>query len=322
MAQDIFVSIIVPVYGVEQWLPQCINSILSQPHDDFELILVDDGSPDRCPQICDEYAAKDERVLVIHKTNGGVAAARNAGLDIACGEWIWFVDGDDYIMPNSLTMIEERMKACGDCDFVQMGMLYDENGKITKTIEAEECLDADKNTVLKRYPCYHNPRILFKNTGIVNHNHRFTAGIRLAEDQEFQLKYMMTCQRPMQINVKPYVYRQREGSAVHQSSTERRKVDDTFKVLHNLCAFILDNAIKPEPWLEFRIAAMMRSLLYAASLTEGIDRRSTKHRLREVMKKYAASGFKCVNSPKLRLARINLTAYFIINHIYLHIKGA
>ena len=90
-------SIIVPVYNVEPYLRRCIDSILAQTFTDFELILVDDGSPDNCPAICDEYAEKDPRIVVIHKENGGLSDARNAGLDIAKGEYIGFVDSDDFI---------------------------------------------------------------------------------------------------------------------------------------------------------------------------------------------------------------------------------
>ena len=99
------VSIIIPVYKVEKYLSKCIESIFKQTYFDLELILVDDGSPDNCPMICDEYAKKDSRIRVIHKKNGGLSDARNAGLEIATGEYIGFVDSDDWIefnmWPNS-----------------------------------------------------------------------------------------------------------------------------------------------------------------------------------------------------------------------------
>ena len=91
------ISIIVPIYKVEKYLDRCINSILNQTFKDFELILVDDGSPDRCGDICEEYAKKDKRIKVIHKENGGLSDARNAGLDIATGKFIGFIDSDDFI---------------------------------------------------------------------------------------------------------------------------------------------------------------------------------------------------------------------------------
>lgn len=91
------VSIIVPVYNVENYLPKCIESILSQTYADIELILVDDGSQDNCPQICDNYASKDNRVRVIHQANGGRSRARNVGIDAATGDYIMFVDADDWV---------------------------------------------------------------------------------------------------------------------------------------------------------------------------------------------------------------------------------
>lgn len=89
-------SIIIPIYNVERYLETCVNSILTQTYSDYEVILVDDGSPDRCGELCDHYAESDSRVKVVHKVNGGLSSARNAGLDIAMGEYVIFVDSDDY----------------------------------------------------------------------------------------------------------------------------------------------------------------------------------------------------------------------------------
>lgn len=94
------ISIIVPVYKVEPYLRKCLDSIISQTYQNLEIILVDDGSPDNCGAICDEYAARDRRIQVIHKENGGLSSARNTGLDIATGEWVGFVDSDDWVEPD------------------------------------------------------------------------------------------------------------------------------------------------------------------------------------------------------------------------------
>ena len=102
------ISIIVPVYKVEKYLNECIDSILAQTFTDFELILVDDGSPDNCPALCDAAAEKDSRVRVIHKQNGGVSTARNAGLAAAQGNWIGFVDPDDFV---DKTYYEKMLRA-------------------------------------------------------------------------------------------------------------------------------------------------------------------------------------------------------------------
>ena len=101
------ISVIVPVYNTEKYLDECIQSILNQSFTNFELLLIDDGSTDRSGAICDQYAAKDERVRVFHKENGGVSSARNVGLDEAKGEWIAFVDSDDYLLSNALDLITD-----------------------------------------------------------------------------------------------------------------------------------------------------------------------------------------------------------------------
>ena len=123
-------SIIVPVYDVENYLQKCIDSILAQTFTDFELILVDDGSPDNCPALCDAAAAKDARIRVLHQKNGGLSAARNAGLDVARGEWIGFVDSDDYIAPEMYETLYKAMQSTGAdlalCDYVKV----DETGAL------------------------------------------------------------------------------------------------------------------------------------------------------------------------------------------------
>ena len=93
------ISVIVPIYNVEKYLRHCVDSILSQSNHNLEVWLVDDGSPDGCPTICDEYARKDNRIKVIHKKNGGLSDARNVAIDVESGEYVCFVDSDDYIAP-------------------------------------------------------------------------------------------------------------------------------------------------------------------------------------------------------------------------------
>ena len=105
-------SIIVPIYGVEKYLRKCVDSLLAQdlPSLDYEIILVDDESPDACPQICDEYADAHKNIRVIHRKNGGLSAARNSGIEVAQGEYIMFVDSDDYIEPNVLGRLIEKVE--------------------------------------------------------------------------------------------------------------------------------------------------------------------------------------------------------------------
>ena len=127
MNKSVFFSVIVPIYNNEKYLPRCIDSILSQTFYDFELILVDDGSTDNSGLICDEYAEKDKRIHVYHKSNGGVSSARNLGLDNAVGKYVVFIDSDDYLDSNYL----ESFVYCESVDIIIVGyVIEDENGEI------------------------------------------------------------------------------------------------------------------------------------------------------------------------------------------------
>ena len=126
------ISVIIPVYNTEMYLRRCIDSVLTQSYKDFELLLIDDGSKDSSGTICDEYAAQDARVRVFHKENGGVSSARNVGLDHAQGEWVTFVDSDDYIEENFLRSFEGNL----DADLVVGNMIICEVGKSPRGINA------------------------------------------------------------------------------------------------------------------------------------------------------------------------------------------
>lgn len=116
------VSIIIPVYKTEKYIHRCVDSVLAQTLSDIEVILVDDGSPDKCPEICNAYKEKDSRIKVIHQKNSGVSAARNAGLDVASGEYITFVDCDDYIEPDMYASMISTAEKYG-CDVVMCDCL-------------------------------------------------------------------------------------------------------------------------------------------------------------------------------------------------------
>ena len=107
------ISVIVPVYKVEKYLPACLDSLLAQTYQNFELLLVDDGSPDKCWEILQQYAAQDARVCIFRKENGGVSSARNFGLEQARGEYICFVDSDDLVLPQYLEWLYDALCSCG-----------------------------------------------------------------------------------------------------------------------------------------------------------------------------------------------------------------
>jgi len=129
------ISVIVPIFNVEQYLSKCVDSLLSQSYKDLEIILVDDGSTDHCPTFCDEYAKIDNRVIVIHKINGGLSDARNVGMKIVHGEWIFFLDADDWIDNNALEVLY-HFAVDNDCDIVQGNFYYTYNDHLLYRCES------------------------------------------------------------------------------------------------------------------------------------------------------------------------------------------
>ena len=129
---DINVSVIVPVYNVEKYLARCIQSILAQQHTNLEIILVDDGSPDSSGKIIDTFAEKDSRIIPVHKQNGGVSSARNAGLDIASGEYVLFVDADDHIEPEYTDYFLQLLLTGGGATMLLLILIISVSGKILK----------------------------------------------------------------------------------------------------------------------------------------------------------------------------------------------
>ena len=126
-----FFSVIVPIYKVEEYLPACIESVLGQSFPDFELILVDDGSPDQCPAMCDAYAEKDARIKVIHKPNGGLASARRAGIRVAAGAYVFSLDSDDQIEKDTLACAHKIISDT-NCEMVSFSYRWVKNGETVK----------------------------------------------------------------------------------------------------------------------------------------------------------------------------------------------
>lgn len=233
-----FYSIIVPVYNVEKYLPQCVDSILRQTYEDFEVILVDDGAKDRSGEICDEFAAKDERVSVIHKQNGGLSSARNAGIREAQGKYILFVDSDDYWSNNTMLM--------------QLSCRLDEKEVLAvwKYCRCEEessfCNDGEKASV-KEYVLSRDYKVLI-GKGILfasawyeaipkvwfeNHNLFFEEGV-VSEDIEWLGRVLECTTDIAYFESVFYVYRIRQGSI--SNSISIKTISDISKHIEKLLA--------------------------------------------------------------------------------------
>ena len=201
------ISVIAPVYNAEKTLRRCIDSILRQTFEDFELILINDGSKDQSGDICDEYAAKDFRVKAIHKPNGGVSSARNAGLDIAIGEYIAFADSDDYV---SSEWLFDFIKNIGDTDICIQGLIeHNENPnghiRITESNNSNDITLLLEELMTKNILGYCFIK-LFKNSTIQKHNIRFDHEIKFREDDLFVLKYLEYTKSWVSIPKANYIY--------------------------------------------------------------------------------------------------------------------
>ena len=218
------ISIIVPVYKVEKYLHCCVDSILAQTFTDWELLLIDDGSPDRSGEICDEYASKDTRIKVFHKENGGVSSARNLGIDKAEGEWLCFIDSDDTIQPTYLDDFElDKEKS----DIYMQGYQIIKDGEIICTHDFSKCKDFDLAKILGysednniiNSPCFK----LYKSS-IVNMNKvRFDIRTSYGEDHLFSLDYCRYISSAHFTLSHGYHYRISEGESL---SHRRIPLDD------------------------------------------------------------------------------------------------
>lgn len=222
------ISVIVPVYKVEEYLPACIDSVLAQTFSDFELILIDDGSPDNCGVICDKYATKDSRIIVIHQENGGVSNARNTALQMVTGKYLTFCDSDDFY---AHTWLEDLISAiqASDAD-VSIGCFtkVDEDGKLGEISKHEvgiHCVSTLEEKVdyniQKLFGGKHGWEVwtrLFRTDIILNNHIRFCESCsNFAEDLGFVLEYMLYASKAISISSAGYHYRLRSGSMMRTS---------------------------------------------------------------------------------------------------------
>lgn len=220
-------SVIVPIYKIEKYLPQCVDSILAQTHGDFELILVDDGSPDSCPQICDEYAARDTRIKVVHKPNGGLVSARKAGVAVATGDYVCFVDGDDFVERDML-FTYERVLQKQDVDVICTGFsaYYEDkvipaNQKIPFGFYEKEALEAVYGKMLSVEPFYTfyiYPAVWAKcfRKEILDRVYREVPDdITLGEDVAVTYPAILAAKSVYVVDYSGYMYRQNPNSMTH-----------------------------------------------------------------------------------------------------------
>lgn len=221
------ISVIIPAYNVEQYLPACLESIINQTYKNLEIILVDDGSQDRTGNICDEYVLKDSRIKVIHKTNGGVSSARNIGMDAATGKYVSFVDGDDWIDPQMYeTLYNNALKYNTDiscCGIAQKRI----DGSIS-TLADDKLKFFSKKQLIKGF--FDDPLIKETMYGPCNKiikkelikSHSFDTRFAIGEDLLFMFECLEMSENIVLENKPMYQYIKRSGSATTSSFSEKR----------------------------------------------------------------------------------------------------
>ena len=231
-------SIIVPVYKVEAYLPECVESILHQDCGDFELILVDDGSPDNCPALCDAYAAGDSRVQVVHQPNGGLSDARNSGLALAAGDYILFVDSDDYIAGGALSRIAGTIEKAAQPDlvFLRAEKLFPDGAPavVDPGLCAALFAGCDYDTVmqnlagLSKYPAGAWSKAV-KASLFAEGNLRFQKGL-LSEDLDWTARVLQKARSFACDEGAYYFYRQGRAGSITNSVSEKN-VEDMLSIV-------------------------------------------------------------------------------------------
>lgn len=223
------ISIIVPIYKVEPYLRDCLDSIMKQSYDDYEVILVDDGSPDGCGEICDEYVAINDKWKVIHQVNGGLSVARNAGLSIAKGEYICFIDSDDSVDSNYLEMLysaivryEADLAICGYQRIrkkADISSVHNDNFQyMDEKLLWDEVFGNLNNAAWNK---------LYKRELIAEQ--RFVQDLYHGEDLIFNLEYISKCHSAVKIDESLYHYWERSGSVTQAVFSERKLMEITAK---------------------------------------------------------------------------------------------
>lgn len=266
MENDILISVIVPVYNVEKYLERCVDSIRTQTYSNLEIILVDDGSPDGSGAICDAYAAKDSRVRVIHKENGGLSSARNAGMDMAAGEYLSFIDSDDWIHPDTYAHLMELLKKY-DASIACMGNMdvSEKTGeqKLALCPKKEECISGEELVqrmfLWQGIDCAACDKVfrseLFRDI-------RFPLG-KTCEDIAIMYRVVLPAQRVVMCDKPYYYYFHRPGSISYSGISDKsfHFMEHTGEILKTVC--------RDYPNLETCARYLrIRSLIHSVQITD------------------------------------------------------
>lgn len=247
------VSVVVPIYNIDRYVGTCIESLIKQTYTNLEIILVDDGSTDRSPEICDLYAQKDKRIKVIHKQNGGLVSARKAGICAATGEYVGYVDGDDWVGQGFYADLCDMM-CKAQADLVVSGQsrdIFNTSSHILSNIpagryEGERLRELQRNML--SYGEFFKLGIttyvwnkLFKRELILKYQNAVDNGITIGEDAAVVYPYIMACKKVCVIDNCEYHYRQREDSMLKKSASYKKEAVGLKLLYAHLCSFAAEH---------------------------------------------------------------------------------
>ena len=279
------VTVVVPIYNTEDNLVRCFDSILSQSYQNIELICIDDGSTDNSPEICDKYARKDTRVRVAHISNGGVSNARNTGLDMAQGEYIFFIDSDDWVEKThieNLMPIEDENLVYGSRKFFVNGEFISERKVPDIVINSEQWIDdystfSGKGLSVFFINCCYDMKI------IKEHNLRFNTKLQISEEGLFNLEYMKYCNKIRYSSEPTYCYE--DGDDTSNSLSHRFHPMRMFADM-NKCIKIEELTRKTEYYVRWQHwNGIIRHYQKWLTFNNGINRKESKQKLKECYKK-------------------------------------
>lgn len=270
--KEVEISVIVPIHNIEPYLPKCIESLLAQSFSNFELILVDNGSPDNCPEICDNYASSDNRIIVIHKENGGLQSARKAGLKKAKAKYVAYVDGDDWVDVFYLDTLYKMAKA-NDSDMVVAAHYREFDGKIEtiKPLFTGNFNESDikssilPNAIFNGRFCEHNISTyvwnkLFKRELLIQYLFDIPNEVIMGEDAAITYTYLTLSKKITICDIPIYYYRQRPDSIV-------KSIEDPEMEYHRLSLLLVFLRKKLKPYLtEKNLTEQLTNYLYSLIL--------------------------------------------------------
>lgn len=309
MCDNELISVIIPVYNVEKYLNKCIDSIVNQTYKNLEVILVDDGSLDKSSQLCDEWAKRDNRINVIHKVNGGLSSARNYGLKISKGEYISFVDSDDWVDKNTYQELLCHTKK--DIDFVSFGVLEEYDTETYQILNSNNYQIYKQKQIFNRilddnsvagYVC----NKLFKRSIIGNE--KFDETLMSCEDIDFCTRISVMCNSIIHVDAKFYHYRRRNDSMTGEYKYNPYKLS-VLTAYENIMPIFFKYDVNDYYKLErnyLKIALNIKGRMIVSKVKDDL----VLTRLNDIINKYFAKVVMDSNNSIIIKANIVLTRFF------------